>query len=177
VSLHHTLLQTWANPLCSPGNPRVGPYDMGRIAHGPLVALRETEPCGLRGFCHPVLKSLMVFAFACWSEGGARAFAWTTSAVRPAEPDGAAFGLRKCWCRNRRARGRRVRLRPNTYQSLVLFFKKMVPFYWQKYLTLISGLVVGSFWESSRLILKNRLCCPTDTISGRYPHQLLKLLR
>jgi hypothetical protein len=91
VSLQHTLLQTWPNPLCSPGM-RVGPNDMGRIAHGPLLALREIKPCGLRGLGHPVLKSLMVFAFACRSEWGAWAFAWTTSAVRPAEPAGAACG-------------------------------------------------------------------------------------
>jgi hypothetical protein len=63
---------------------------------GPLLALRETKPCGLRGLGHPVLKLLMVFAFACRSEVGAWAFAWTTSAVRPVEPAGVAFGLRKC---------------------------------------------------------------------------------
>jgi hypothetical protein len=29
---------------------------MGRIAHGPLLALSETKPCGLRGFGNPVLE-------------------------------------------------------------------------------------------------------------------------
>jgi hypothetical protein len=39
------------------------------------------------------LKSLMVFASACRSEEGAWAFAWTTSAARPAEPAAATFSL------------------------------------------------------------------------------------
>jgi hypothetical protein len=41
------------------------------------------------------LKLLMDFALACRSEGGAWAFAWTTSAARPAEPAGVGFGLRR----------------------------------------------------------------------------------
>jgi hypothetical protein len=36
--------------------PAAGPYDMGRIAHGPLLALRGTKPCSLRGLGHPVLQ-------------------------------------------------------------------------------------------------------------------------
>jgi hypothetical protein len=40
------------------------------------------------------LKTLMVFALTCWSEGGAWAFARMTSAARPAEPASAVFGLR-----------------------------------------------------------------------------------
>jgi hypothetical protein len=40
------------------------------------------------------LKSLMVFALACWSEGGTWAFARTTSTARPAEPTSTVFSLR-----------------------------------------------------------------------------------
>jgi hypothetical protein len=40
------------------------------------------------------LKSLMVFAFACRSEGGVWVFARTTSVARPVVPAGVAFGLR-----------------------------------------------------------------------------------
>lgn len=40
------------------------------------------------------LKSYIVFASACRSEEGVWAFAWTTSAARPAEPAGVAFSLR-----------------------------------------------------------------------------------
>jgi hypothetical protein len=39
------------------------------------------------------LKSLMVFASAHRSEGGARTFAWTTSVARMAEPAVATFNL------------------------------------------------------------------------------------
>jgi hypothetical protein len=39
------------------------------------------------------LKSLMVFASARWSKGGAQAFAWMTSAASLAEPADAAFDL------------------------------------------------------------------------------------
>jgi hypothetical protein len=35
---------------------RAGPYDMGQIAHGPLLALRGTKPYSLRGLGHPVLE-------------------------------------------------------------------------------------------------------------------------
>jgi hypothetical protein len=66
---------------------------MGRIAHGPLIALRETKPCGLCGLGHPVLEVVDGLRLRLSSEGGAWAFAWTTSAARPAEPAGVAFGL------------------------------------------------------------------------------------
>jgi hypothetical protein len=52
VSLQHTLLQTWPNPLCPHDDLRAGPYDMGRIVRGPLLTLRETKPWGLRGLSH-----------------------------------------------------------------------------------------------------------------------------
>jgi hypothetical protein len=62
---------------------------------------------------------VLVFALARRSEGGIRAFAWATSTARLAEP---ANGLRSMEhrCRNLRARGRRVRLRPNICHLSVL---------------------------------------------------------
>lgn len=51
VSLQHALLQT--RPTW---HLRAWSHDMGRIAHGPLLALRGTKPCSLRGFDHPVLE-------------------------------------------------------------------------------------------------------------------------
>jgi hypothetical protein len=39
------------------GSLRAGPYNMGRIAHGPLLTLRETKPCGLRGPGRPVFEA------------------------------------------------------------------------------------------------------------------------
>jgi hypothetical protein len=48
-------------------------------------------------FAAPVtrsLKSLMVFASTCRSEGSAWAFARTTSTAQPTEPAGATLGLR-----------------------------------------------------------------------------------
>jgi hypothetical protein len=53
VSLQHTLLHTWPNPLCPHGDLRAGPYDLDRIVHGPLLRLRETKPWGHRGLGHP----------------------------------------------------------------------------------------------------------------------------
>jgi hypothetical protein len=72
---------------------------MGRIAHGPLLALRGTKPCSLCGLGHPVLEVIGVFASAYRSEGGAWALA--TDDVRdPA--DGACWrSLRSAECRCR----------------------------------------------------------------------------
>jgi hypothetical protein len=53
VSLQHTLLQTWPNPLCPHGDLRAGPYNMGRIVHEPLFTPRETKSWGLRSLSHP----------------------------------------------------------------------------------------------------------------------------
>jgi hypothetical protein len=44
-----------AQPALPAWHLRAGPYDMGPIAHGPLLALRGTTPCSLRGLGHPVL--------------------------------------------------------------------------------------------------------------------------
>jgi hypothetical protein len=52
VSLQHTLLQTWPNPLRPHGDLRAGPYNMGRIVRGPLLTLRETKTWDLRGLGH-----------------------------------------------------------------------------------------------------------------------------
>jgi hypothetical protein len=53
VSLQHTLLQTWPNPLCPHDDLRAGPYNMGWILHGPLFTPRETKTWGLRSLGHP----------------------------------------------------------------------------------------------------------------------------
>jgi hypothetical protein len=49
-----------AQPTLPTPRPDAGPCYMGRIAYGPLPALRETGPHGLRG----------AFVLACRSEGG-----------------------------------------------------------------------------------------------------------
>jgi hypothetical protein len=57
MSLQHTLLQMWPNPLCPYGDLWAGPYNMGRIVHGPLFTPRETKTWGLRSLGHPGPKS------------------------------------------------------------------------------------------------------------------------
>jgi hypothetical protein len=113
MSLQHTLLQTWPILLCSCGNLRAGPYNMGQIAHGPLLASREIKPCGLCGLGQPVPEVCGGFASTRRSEGGARAFAWATPAAWLVEPPDGAFGL---WNVDVEIleRGGRVRLCPNT---------------------------------------------------------------
>jgi hypothetical protein len=49
-----------AQPTLPTRRLRLGPYNMGQIAHGPLLVLRGTRPYGLRG----------VFVLACRSEEG-----------------------------------------------------------------------------------------------------------
>jgi hypothetical protein len=58
VSIQHTLLQTWPNPLYPHDELRAGPYNMGRIVCGPLLTLRETKTWGLRGLDHPGPRGL-----------------------------------------------------------------------------------------------------------------------
>jgi hypothetical protein len=113
VSLQHTLLQTWSNPLCSRGNLRAGPYDMGRIAHRPLFALREAKPCGLRGLDHPVLEVIDGLRLGLSERRGRLGLRMDD--IRGQAGRARWRGLRpaESWCRNQRARGRRVRLCPN----------------------------------------------------------------
>jgi hypothetical protein len=94
VSLQHTLLQTRSNPLCSHGIYERGPTTWADLHTGPFSHWGRESLVVFAASVTRSLKSLMVFASACWSEGGAWAFARTTSAVRPAEPAGAAFDLR-----------------------------------------------------------------------------------
>jgi hypothetical protein len=74
------LITDSAQPTLPTPRLDAGPCYMGRIAHGPLPALRGTRPHGLRG----------AFVLACRSEGAERASVWTVSSVCPVEPVGAA---------------------------------------------------------------------------------------
>jgi hypothetical protein len=96
VSLQHTLLQTWPNPLCPYGNLRAGLTTwaglyMSLFLHWGRQSLEVFAALDIRS-----LKSMMVFASAHQSEGGARAFAWAMSAglaSRAWQPADGAFNL------------------------------------------------------------------------------------